>query len=130
MPNSFVGKAKPYNGQMTPCKACQKVPNEGDDFYLQNMGTTEDKKWISCSDLECFIKQGGTKPEPKSAGGYSKKPSRTPTERIEESKTVFPILFRIAQEQTKLQYKDLSATESRICDAVFLKALVEIYARD
>ena len=130
MPDSFIGKAKPYNGAMTACKACGKIPDEGADLYLQNIGTADDKKWISCSDLECFEKQGGGKPEAKSSKGFYSKPARTPTERTAEATTVVPILFRIAQEQTKINYKDLSATESRIADAVFFKALVEIYSRN
>lgn len=56
MAEPFKATAKPYNGKMTPCKVCDKVPNEGDEIWMQNIGTEENKKWIISPHEECFRK--------------------------------------------------------------------------
>jgi len=56
MSDSFKTTAKPYNGKMTQCKICGKTPNEGDEMWMQNIGTEDNKKWIASPHEECFKK--------------------------------------------------------------------------
>lgn len=44
------------------------MPQASQDLYMQNIGDEQNKNWIACIDLDCFISQGGTKPAPKEAG--------------------------------------------------------------
>lgn len=79
MGKSFITKPKPkQDGSYWPCKKDPShIPKVGQDIYMQNIGTDEAKNWIACYDLDCFILQGGTKPEANS-GGYKK--AKTPEE--------------------------------------------------
>ena len=79
MGKSFLTKPKPkQDGSYWGCKKCQKVPTANQDIYMQNIGDDINKNWIACTDLECFISQGGNKPEANYSGGYKK--AKTPEE--------------------------------------------------
>jgi len=56
MSEPFKSIIKPYNGKILPCKVCSKTPNEGDQLWMQNIGTEENKKWIASPHEECFKK--------------------------------------------------------------------------
>jgi len=57
MSEPFKTFAKPdKNGKMWPCKICNKIPNEGDEMWMQNLGDDTNTKWIASPHEECFKK--------------------------------------------------------------------------
>lgn len=101
MGKSFLTKPKPKSdGSYWACRKCQKTPTANQDLYMQNIGTDEEKVWIACTDLECFIAQGGTKPEAGSASNFKK--GKTPEEmfsyRKELSEKCFTYAKRVSSE--------------------------------
>ena len=56
MSDSFKTVAKPYNGKMQPCKVCGKIPNVGNEMWMQNLDDDTNKKWITSPHEECFKK--------------------------------------------------------------------------
>src|SRR5207245_3577943 len=72
---SFITKPKPKNdGTFWACKKCGKVPFKDTDIYMENIGTKEIPAWIACLDLNCFISQGGRKPDPNAKSFKAKSP--------------------------------------------------------
>jgi hypothetical protein len=81
------GIAKPYNGQMTPCRVCGKTCNEGDELWMQNLGDDTNKKWIVSPHEECFKK---LQENPELGKSQNKKPfyqkkTRTNPERTDDT---------------------------------------------
>lgn len=128
MGNSFIGKVELYNGAIQACKVCQKTGTIGDPIYIQNIGDEANKNWIRCVDLECFEKQGGTKPDANKK--WTGKKQRTVEERLLEVKTVGPILWKMADEFITETYQDLAPTEFSIKQAVAFKEFSRIFCRD
>jgi len=56
MSDPFKATAKQYNGKMQPCRVCDVTPKEGDEIWMQNIGTEQNKKWIISPHEECFKK--------------------------------------------------------------------------
>lgn len=99
---SFVTKPKPkQDGTFWPCRKCKKIPKDATvDIYMENLGTKDQPNWISCEDMECFLSQGGHKPEPKSSSGRQ---SKTPEQLVE---------YRIAMSESAWKYaKQKAETE-------------------
>lgn len=94
---SFITKAKPKSdGTFWACKKCQRVPQASQDLYMQNIGDDQNKNWIACIDLDCFISQGGTKPAPKQEGGRKK---WTPEELFNYRKTLSDLTWEYANKK-------------------------------
>lgn len=57
MADAFKAKVKPdKNNKIWPCKVCNVTPSEGDDLWMQNIGSEESAKWIVSPHEECFKK--------------------------------------------------------------------------
>jgi hypothetical protein len=106
--NSFITKPKPkQDGTFWSCKKCNKTPIVGQDIYMENLGTKESPTWIACLDLECFIAQGGHKPDPNSKPFKAK----TPKELFEYRKELSNFAFDYAKEKCQHVVGNLSTDE-------------------
>lgn len=88
MGKGFVASARENS---YACAKCGNKPTAGADLFMQNLGTEENKQWISCTKQECFESQGGDKGLVK---GFKKgKVMRTQEQKTDDAKTMLNVLF-------------------------------------
>ncbi len=105
---SFITKPKPKNdGTFWSCKKCNKTPIVGQDIYMENLHTKESPVWVACLDLDCFISQGGHKPDPNAKAFKSK----TPQELFEYRKELSIFAIDYAKEKAQHVIGSLSTEE-------------------
>lgn len=110
---------------MLPCKKCQKVAIEGQEIFMQNLGTKEQPSWIACQNIECFISQGGSKPDSNKKTWTAKK-VKTDTERLQTTKLSDPIWLE-AEAFVKGRFPNLSEVDFRILTSTIYKGKVEMF---
>jgi hypothetical protein len=117
------------------CVICGKGFQSGETLHMQNLGDDSSKKWIVSPHQECFDKLKANPELMKQA--YQKK-GRSPEERFQDAVSAVDKLWTVCVEKSnhviEQWFKDGIGNgdirrEKLILAEVYLKAMVEVYAR-
>lgn len=97
MGEPFKSKVKAKDGKVYACIVCNVTPKEGDELFMQNIGTEQAPNWLASPHEECFKKlqaDPSLKNKNKSSGG-GQRVAKTPAQVVE---------YRIAMSEPAWKY--------------------------